>query len=101
MLENLGSVWESATLEEKNRLLVIMLEAVYLDLWASRSSPTSQSPSLIPMREQKESRAGHRSPARQESGIPRYYLRCRVALISHRLDRPWWESVSFLISRKG
>jgi len=37
MLENLGLVWEKATLEEKHRLLGTMLEAVYVDLAASRS----------------------------------------------------------------
>ena len=37
MLENLGPVWGKASLEEKNGLLVSMLEAVYLDLVATRS----------------------------------------------------------------
>ena len=37
MLENLGFVWSKATLEEKHRLLRTMLEAVYVDLAASRS----------------------------------------------------------------
>ena len=37
MLENLGFIWEKATLEEKHRLLRTMLEAVYVDLAASRS----------------------------------------------------------------
>ena len=37
MLENLGFIWERATLEEKHRLLRTMLEAVYVDLAASRS----------------------------------------------------------------
>jgi hypothetical protein len=37
MLENLGVIWERATLDEKHRLLRMMLEAVYVDLAASRS----------------------------------------------------------------
>jgi site-specific DNA recombinase len=37
LLENLGPVWREATLEEKHRLLTVMLEAVYVDLAASRS----------------------------------------------------------------
>ncbi len=37
VLENLGFVWDKATLEEKHRLLRTMLEAVYVDLAASRS----------------------------------------------------------------
>ena len=36
-LENLGALWEVATLEEKHTLLSGMLEAVYVDLAASRS----------------------------------------------------------------
>ena len=37
MLESLGPVWERASLDEKNRLLHTMLEAVYLDLVATKS----------------------------------------------------------------
>ena len=37
LLENLGVIWDKATLEEKHRLLRTMLEAVYVDLAASRS----------------------------------------------------------------
>lgn len=37
LLESLGLIWERATLEEKHRLLAGMLEAVYVDLAASRS----------------------------------------------------------------
>jgi site-specific DNA recombinase len=37
LLENMGPIWDKATLEEKHRLLTIMFEAVYLDLAASRS----------------------------------------------------------------
>ena len=37
LLENMGYLWEKATLAEKHRLLSIMLEAVYVDLAASRS----------------------------------------------------------------
>ena len=37
ILENLGYVWDKATLEEKHRLLTTMLEAVYVDLAAIRS----------------------------------------------------------------
>ncbi len=37
ILENLGFIWEKATLEEKHKLLRTMLEAVYVDLAASRS----------------------------------------------------------------
>ncbi len=37
LLEDLRSVWQEATLEEKHKLLSIMLEAVYIDLAASRS----------------------------------------------------------------
>jgi site-specific DNA recombinase len=37
LLENLGTIWQGATLEEKHKLLSLMLEAVYVDLVASRS----------------------------------------------------------------
>ncbi len=37
ILENLGLIWGKATLDEKHRLLKNMLEAVYVDLAASRS----------------------------------------------------------------
>ncbi len=37
LLEDLRAVWKEATLEEKNQLLSIMLDAVYVDLAASRS----------------------------------------------------------------
>jgi hypothetical protein len=37
LLETLGLIWEKATLEEKHRLLMGMLEAVYVDLAATRS----------------------------------------------------------------
>jgi hypothetical protein len=37
LLENLGTIWQGATLEEKHKLLSLMLEAVYVDLAASRS----------------------------------------------------------------
>ena len=37
LLEDLRSVWKEATLEEKHKLLSIMLEAVYVDLAASRT----------------------------------------------------------------
>ncbi len=37
LLEDLRAVWQEATLEEKHKLLSIMLEAVYIDLAASRS----------------------------------------------------------------
>lgn len=37
ILESLGLIWQKATLEEKHRLLSGMLEAVYIDLAASRS----------------------------------------------------------------
>ena len=37
LLESLGLIWEKATLEEKHRLLTGMLEAIYVDLAASRS----------------------------------------------------------------
>jgi len=37
ILENLGFIWEKATLEEKHGLLRTTLEAVYVDLAASRS----------------------------------------------------------------
>jgi len=37
MLESLGLIWQKATLEEKHKLLSGMLEAVYVDLAASRS----------------------------------------------------------------
>lgn len=36
MLENPGNVWKHASLEEKNRLLVSMLDAVYLDIAAAK-----------------------------------------------------------------
>ena len=35
-LENLGIIWTKATMEEKHKLLVIMLDAVYVDLLTSR-----------------------------------------------------------------
>jgi hypothetical protein len=37
VLENLGTVWGAASLEEKHSLLLGMLDAVYLDLAQSRS----------------------------------------------------------------
>lgn len=37
MIENLGLLWEKATLEEQHELLNAMVEAVYLDLWANKS----------------------------------------------------------------
>jgi hypothetical protein len=37
LLENMGPVWENASLDEKHRLLCLMLDAVYLDLAATRS----------------------------------------------------------------
>jgi DNA invertase Pin-like site-specific DNA recombinase len=37
LLENLGTIWQGAILEEKHKLLSLMLEAVYVDLAASRS----------------------------------------------------------------
>jgi len=37
ILESLGLIWQTATLEEKHKLLSGMLEAVYVDLAASRS----------------------------------------------------------------
>jgi site-specific DNA recombinase len=37
LLESLGLIWQKATLEEKHTLLSGMLEAVYIDLAASRS----------------------------------------------------------------
>jgi len=37
LLENLGTIWQGATLKEKHKLLSIMLEAVYVDLTATRS----------------------------------------------------------------
>ena len=35
-LESLGFIWDKATLEERHKLLSVMLEAVYIDLAASR-----------------------------------------------------------------
>ena len=37
LLEGLGLVWEKATLEEKHKLLASMLDAVFIDLEASRA----------------------------------------------------------------
>jgi len=37
LLETMGIIWEKATLEEKHDLLTTMLEAVYIDLAATRS----------------------------------------------------------------
>ena len=37
MLEGLGMVWDKATFEERHKLLAGMLDAVYIDLWVSRS----------------------------------------------------------------
>jgi len=37
LLESIGLIWQKATLEEKHKLLSGMLEAVYVDLAASRS----------------------------------------------------------------
>jgi site-specific DNA recombinase len=37
LIENLGNIWKCATLEEKHKLLTIMLDAVYVDLLNSRS----------------------------------------------------------------
>lgn len=36
LLENLGVIWANATMEEKHKLLTIMLDAVYVDLLTSR-----------------------------------------------------------------
>lgn len=37
LIENLGNIWRDSTLEEKHKLLKIMLDAVYVDLLNSRS----------------------------------------------------------------
>ena len=37
LLEKLGKLWQEATLKEKNKILSTMLEAVYVDLLATRS----------------------------------------------------------------
>ena len=37
LIENLGSIWHEAMLEEKHKLLTIMLDAVYVDLLNNRS----------------------------------------------------------------
>ena len=37
LLESLGLIWDKATDEEKHRLLSGMIEAIYIDLAASRS----------------------------------------------------------------
>ena len=31
LIENLGNIWKESTLEEKHKLLTIMLDAVYVD----------------------------------------------------------------------
>jgi site-specific DNA recombinase len=36
LIENLGTIWEGATLAEKHKLLTTMLDAVYVDLLTSR-----------------------------------------------------------------
>jgi len=37
LLENLGEIWEKATIEEKHKLLATMLDVVYVDLLTSRT----------------------------------------------------------------
>ena len=37
LIENLGNIWEGATLAEKHQLLTTMLDTVYVDLLTSRS----------------------------------------------------------------
>ena len=37
LIKNLGNIWRDFTLEEKHKLLTIMLDAVYVDLLNSRS----------------------------------------------------------------
>jgi hypothetical protein len=37
LIEKLGNIWRDSTLEEKHKLLTIMLDAVYVDLLNSRS----------------------------------------------------------------
>ena len=37
LIENIGLLWQKATLEERHQILEAMVETVYLDLWANRS----------------------------------------------------------------
>ena len=37
MIENIAKLWEKTTLEEKRKLLTSILEAIYVDLLATRS----------------------------------------------------------------
>jgi site-specific DNA recombinase len=36
LLENIGTIWSIATMEEKHKLLALMLDAVYIDLFTTR-----------------------------------------------------------------
>ena len=75
MLENLGAVWEAASLEEKHSLLLNMLEAVYLDLADSRAAvgilpkgpfyPLFQS-----LKDDPEARVRVFDPSAKEQGLP-------------------------------
>lgn len=50
LLEDLGLLWDKATLEEKHGLLTAILDAVYIDLWANRSVVGIQpKPSFYPL----------------------------------------------------
>ena len=60
-LESLGLVWGKATLEEKYKLLTCMLEAVYVDLAASRSIVGIQPrPPFYPLFDSLEHRTGNK-----------------------------------------
>jgi hypothetical protein len=60
-LQNLGAVWGKATLEEKHRLLSSILEAVYVDMVASRSIVGIQpKPSFYPIFDALKNQAGNK-----------------------------------------
>jgi hypothetical protein len=60
-LQNLGAVWGKATLEEKHRLISSILEAVYVDMVASRSIVGIQpKPSFYPIFDALKNQAGNK-----------------------------------------
>lgn len=61
LLENLGHVWNAASLGERHNLLQVMLEAAYIDLAASRSIVGIRPKSVFyPLFESMENQSGSR-----------------------------------------
>ncbi len=81
-LERIGLIWEKATPEEKHKLLAGMLEAVYVDLAASRSIVGIQpKPLSYPLfespRHKPENKVIVFSPGEEGKNGLRYELRAR------------------------